>query len=206
MATISANAMFNADTSQYLAPYRHHHPECFRQGFLRRQKMRFYRGQVIHVAVSDERDSWWDGNEGILGFITAFVKGEEQTVGRGVLELLLLTLEDRWSLLSRSDRSSSLLRWREFARNLKSSKPFTDLGHYVEIDFLAINPDYQRKGIGSALVRSIQEIGRALELPIVLVASEMGGPMYSRSGFNKYGPRYVGSFHLGEVMRWNPPG
>lgn len=70
-ATISRNAMFDDNLTKYVAPYRHSHPECLRKGILRRTKKRYYGGDIILVAVTDDKDAEWDGHEKVIGHLSA---------------------------------------------------------------------------------------------------------------------------------------
>ena len=63
--------MFDDDLTVYLAPHRHTHPECLRQGFLRRAKKRYYDGHTTLVAVTDEDDAEWSGTEKVVGYLSA---------------------------------------------------------------------------------------------------------------------------------------
>ncbi len=69
-ATIARDAMFDDDLTVYLAPYRHTHPECLRQGVLRRVKKRYYDDHTTLVAVTDEDDAEWNGIEKVVGYLS----------------------------------------------------------------------------------------------------------------------------------------
>lgn len=54
---------------------------------------------------------------------------------------------------------------------------------YVGLDYLAVHPDNQRKGIGTALVQSGMEQAARLGLDIFIYAKSQGVDVYKRLGF-----------------------
>lgn len=46
-------------------------------------------------------------------------------------------------------------------------------------------PEFQRRGVGSMLVREAQRLARRDGVPVVLESSEAGQAMYARNGFER---------------------
>lgn len=54
---------------------------------------------------------------------------------------------------------------------------------FVGLDYLAVHPDHQGKGVGTALVRSGMEQAAAMGLDIFVYAFAAGVGLYERLGF-----------------------
>lgn len=68
LADIATEALWNDEIVQYLAPHRVKHPESHRDNYLYRTKRRYFEGDRLIVAVTDETDESWTGKEVITGF------------------------------------------------------------------------------------------------------------------------------------------
>ncbi|KIX06594.1 uncharacterized protein Z518_04570 [Rhinocladiella mackenziei CBS 650.93] len=210
VATVARDAMFDDELTLFLAPYRHEHPECLRQGFLRRAKHRYYSGHVLLAAVSDEKDSWWDGTEKILGHVSVISSKQNTESSKkpwfswNALELRLLRVEELFLWLSHGDKSISRANMAEFARTTGDRGPLADIKDYWDVDHLSVDPSFQRRGIGSALIEQVKDIAALDNLPVVLVASVKGIPMYKKAGFVDHGLINTGAGQLGQAMAWYP--
>ena len=71
LATVATRAMWDDDLTPWLAPYREQHPECLRQSTLRRAKRRYYSGNTVLAAVTDDEDPEWTGTEKVVGYLSA---------------------------------------------------------------------------------------------------------------------------------------
>ncbi|OAP55125.1 hypothetical protein AYL99_10825 [Fonsecaea erecta] len=216
LATIARDAMYYDELTVVLAPHRHRHPECLRQGILRRLKKRFYDGHVVLAAVSDENDIWWDGVERVVGHLSASStkqkKMDTETEKKpwlpfswNELELRLLRLEDLFAWYTHADQSLSRKAWAQFVNGPHDTRPFANIKEYWHVDHVSVDPAYQRKGIGSAMIKWLQNIAAEDNLPIILVASHQGRPMYQKSGFVDRGPSVMGLGLVNEAMAWFPP-
>ncbi len=211
LSTIAADAMFDDELTQILAPYRHDHPECLRQGFLRRAKKRFYNGNLVLAAVSDRDDLWWNGHEQILGYLSArSSKQDEQQpnywwLSWNAFELQLLRLDDLIVWYTFADRSISRSAWLDFFNNIAVRVPVADVSDYWDLDHLSVDPAHQGKGIGTALVKCVQDVASKDDLPIVLVASKQGYPMYKKLDFVDKGSFELGAGQVSKAMIWYPP-
>ncbi|KIW26469.1 uncharacterized protein PV07_09562 [Cladophialophora immunda] len=213
LATIARDAMFDDELTIFLAPNRHRHPECLRQGVLRRVKKRFYDGHLVLAAVSDENDVWWDGKEKVVGYLSAISTKKNADEDKekkswlpfswNALELQLLRLEDLFQWYAHADRSLSRKAWLQFVNSPLDTRPFADLKEYWHVDHLSVDPAHQRKGIGSAMIKYLQNIASEDNLPIALVASHKGRPMYKKSGFEDRGPCQMACL-VNEAMAWFP--
>ena len=211
LATIATDAMFDDELTQVLAPYRRKHPESLRQGILRRAKKRFYSGNLMLAAVSDKDDPWWNGHDQVLGYLSARSTKQDEHQAKhswfswNALELQLLRLEDLIVWYTFADRSISRPAWQNFFNNIAGRGPVADVSEYWDVDHLSVDPVHQRKGIGKALIKYVQDVASQDDLPIVLVASKQGYPMYQKLGFVDKGPFELGAGQVSEAMIWYPP-
>lgn len=68
VADIGTQALWNDEITQYLAPNRDKYPLLHHDHNLYRTKKRFFEGDRLVVAVTDERDGSWSGKEEVTGF------------------------------------------------------------------------------------------------------------------------------------------
>ena len=76
-ATVNAAAFADDILWAYMHPRRENYPDCFRNYVLLRIKKRYYAGQSLVVAISDERDAFWTGKPQIMG-LACFTKDGEK--------------------------------------------------------------------------------------------------------------------------------
>ncbi|KAH8651241.1 acyl-CoA N-acyltransferase [Xylariales sp. PMI_506] len=71
----------------------------------------------------------------------------------------------------------------------KAEAVFGEVGSSVawELDFLAVHPDYQRRGIGMALLRWGSERAKKESKDCYIVAAAAGRPLYLAGGFEEIG-------------------
>ena len=70
---------------------------------------------------------------------------------------------------------------------------FTDVDDSGHIDMLFVDPDFGRRGVGSALLAHVIALGRARGLPaLTTFASLTSRPVFERLGFHSTGERYFG--------------
>jgi len=67
VASFTIAAFEKDELSDFIYPYRDQHPAEFRYANLRRIRKRYYSGQTMLVAVTDEKDTDWDGREKAVG-------------------------------------------------------------------------------------------------------------------------------------------
>ncbi|EXJ79378.1 hypothetical protein A1O3_08880 [Capronia epimyces CBS 606.96] len=217
LATNATHAMFDDELTSFMAPYRHQHPLCLRQRFLARSKARFYSGSLLLAAVTDPTDPWWDGTEKIVGYLSATPHKHAAKTSEtsswlpwnwnwnwNALEVQLLRVEDLFRWYAHSDRSISRANNREFLKNAASSDPFAEIDVYWKVDHLSVDPSCQRCGIGSALMKHIQRVATSDNLPIVLLASDKGRPLYQKLGFADLRPIPFARGLAVEAMVWYP--
>jgi ribosomal protein S18 acetylase RimI-like enzyme len=213
LGTIATTAVFDDELTQFLAPHRHEHPQCLRLGFLRRAKKRFYDGHVVLAGVSDRDDPWWDGEEKVVGYLSAISSTQKIDnkkrpwfpLSWNALELQLLRLEELIEWYTFADRSLSRTAWLQFFNGMAGSPPFEDIKQHWEIDHLSVDPAYQGKGFGTMLVKFVQEFAAEDKLPVVLLASKQGRSLYKKLGFGDVGTVDMGPGQLYEAMAWYPP-
>ncbi|EHY52154.1 hypothetical protein HRR83_003280 [Exophiala dermatitidis] len=210
LATVATDAMWDDELTVFLAPYRHRHPECLRQGFLRRAKKRFYGGHLLLAAVTDQGDVWWDGTEKIVGYLSA-TPSKDNAAAAGKcrfswngLEISLLRFEELFVWYTHSDKSIDRANWLEFQNHTGNRGPLDDIKDSWQISHLSVSPSYQRHGIGSALVEYVQNIAAKENIPVTLLASAQGQLLYKKLGFAGIGSVDYGAGNLAEAMVWYP--
>ena len=74
---------------------------------------------------------------------------------------------------------------------------FTDVDDSGYIDMLFVNPDFGRRGVASALLAHVVDVGRQRGLPpLATFASLTSQPVFERQGFVATGARYFGEGDL----------
>ncbi|KIW12302.1 hypothetical protein PV08_09579 [Exophiala spinifera] len=209
-ATISRNAMFDDNLTAYVAPHRHNHPECLRQGILRRAKKRFYGGDTLWVAVTDDNDADWDGHEKVIGHLSASSTREANSKPSAFswkgLEVRLLQLEELFIWYTNSDRSISRRKWTEFASGKWTGyqDPFANFKEYWHVSHLSVDPEYQRRGVGTALIENVKRLASKDTLPLALLSSVQGRFLYLKSGFRELEQLNEGTLYACHLMAWYP--
>lgn len=228
MATLANKALFHDPMTEWLAPYRHQHPECMRQGYLRRVRRRFYGGKYVILAVTDQQDPYWDGTERVVGYLSANSTKRQAEQARqswfswnskmllivGCFltdrmcpdwELAFISLETSFVNLVGADRALSYKNYNAFHHilaTLDSTGPFSklDIHDSWDVDFLAVDPAYHRRGIGAALMEHIKTLAGEERVPVTLLASSMGIHLYRKLGFTEVGEVKSDSLLLGTAM------
>ncbi|KEF63151.1 uncharacterized protein A1O9_01127, partial [Exophiala aquamarina CBS 119918] len=213
MATLASKAMSDDPITAFVAPYRKPHPECMRLAFFRRAKKRLYSGKYLLIAITDQQDPDWDGTERVVGYLAATSprwKAEQASQSYfswNNLELAALSLETFFVDTVGADRSKSLKNQNAFLHELQaaySTGPFARLEKYWDIDFLAVDPAYHRRGIGKALLGRVQALAAEESVPLTLLATAMGKHLYSHAGFVELCDLGSGSYFLFTAMIWHP--
>jgi ribosomal protein S18 acetylase RimI-like enzyme len=74
------------------------------------------------------------------------------------------------------------------------------------LKYVAVDPAFQRRGVGALLVRAGMERAREEGVPVMLEASPNGEKLYEKLGFVVVGEMLLrGAGVGGPVMRWDPP-
>jgi len=206
---IGSEALWNDEIVQYLAPNRAKHPLSHRDNYLFRTKKRFFAGDRLIVAITDEDDGGVNGHEKIVGF--AFWSDTERTscppntstscLGNGTcvsarpyhvlmkagFEQAALRIEGLYRWYFNIDRSYDKLKLAKFWQLLSQNPFFEDTSHYWELEILAVAPQYQRQGVGSKLLEWGMAQAAAVRLPVVVAATVKGEHLYAKHGFKECG-------------------
>jgi len=75
-----------------------------------------------------------------------------------------------------------------------------EYGEHFIIEILGVHPEYQRRGVGAALVRHCISMADAAGLPVYLEASKAGIALYEYLGFKTV--RECSIVYKGEVIDW----
>ncbi|MCJ1475484.1 hypothetical protein MMC13_004147 [Lambiella insularis] len=213
LGPIAASAFLDDEYLNFLMPGIKQYPLAFERTFMDRIKVRLYgKHSVVRVAVSDDSDAWWNEEVGeeVLGFSTWDRNGtltaeEENVWGRDSLaksfERLALTLKHQYVALFSLDLISSPSNIADFNTTMEPNKTFTAILHdqsrSIWLGNLAVDPRFQRRGIGKRLLRwGLERAGRE-GVRVGQWASRAGDTLYESVGFEK-----VGEYRFGKVRGW----
>jgi GNAT superfamily N-acetyltransferase len=87
----------------------------------------------------------------------------------------------------------------------KAQNPFAHVKNHWYLHHLSVDPAYQGNGFGKAAVRFLQDIAAQDELPIVVVASIQGAPMYRSLGFVDHGVVPLATGLVCDALVWYAP-
>jgi GNAT superfamily N-acetyltransferase len=99
-------------------------------------------------------------------------------------ERYLLSWESTYNNLF--DRTPDQTHLDQYAKERSVQKAFyEDLVPYWHVSILATSPDYQRRGVGTLLVREGQRLALLDDVPLVLESSLAGRGLYEKNGFER---------------------
>ncbi|KAJ5152614.1 GNAT family acetyltransferase [Penicillium canariense] len=195
VADVAAQAMLEDELFAYLCPHRHTHYADFRLAFLRRLKRRMVTPGCVMVVAVEQTEPEHELNGGAR--IRGYAAWERMGTGAGAarwhqskkgswhaLERLLLAIEDRYLALVAPDRSVDLPKLAHYKQaSAVDCFPFDTYPELWYLDSLAVDPGFQRRGIGRQLVEWGLQQGRQEQVAVGLEASIKGTSLYERVGF-----------------------
>ncbi|KAB8343037.1 hypothetical protein FH972_022631 [Carpinus fangiana] len=206
------SAAFEADELwNWLAPDHQQHPLSWREQSIRQQRVNFYHPHAWSiVCVADTDDAFAPAGEivGCLRWLRHTAREdaaaaadlwERPMTAWERLEGWLAWAEMQWDTTSRVNRSVLWDRSDTFRKSIAKSTTFDPLAKttHWHLSNLAVVPQYQRRGIATALVQwgldhaASETADRKREgkvpVPVTLVASIAGLPLYARLGFKVVG-------------------
>jgi ribosomal protein S18 acetylase RimI-like enzyme len=189
-ATISSKAFRTDQFFRYICPRLEDYPDDFRSFMLRLHKKRILQvGAVPYVAEIDETDP--AGMRKVVGIAIWKRTGtterarawQEPNSGyMKSLERWLQYFEEAYSAVF-IDRCADQKRVSEAYADIDNMLPEDIFDDYWQLQHLAIDPAFQRRGVGTLLTRWGVEQAREEGCCVALEASEDGKRMYERLGF-----------------------
>ncbi|KAJ5773725.1 hypothetical protein N7457_008621 [Penicillium paradoxum] len=180
IADLAAQAMVEDELFIHLCPHRYEHYADFRYGFVRRLKKRLVTpGYIIMVAVEQEGQG-----VGEVILLSPYVLPMVLPLTPpSALERKLLALEDSYLALICPDRSVDPHRLAHYTASISDCFPFADYPDMWFLATLAVDPTFQRRGIGQQLVHwGLQQAVRD-NVSVGLEASVKGTGLYEKLGF-----------------------
>lgn len=211
IADCVSRAMKEDDLFSYLCPGRHQHPACFRSHFLHRAVKRLLNQNHGLVMVTDTTDEEPNQIEEIIGYAVmqrnSADEGTHQIPLYNRINLNLIWLEEQFEWYLHLDRCASRSRTIEFQTKVADGGPLAPYKENYDLVMLAVDPDFQRRGIGKQLLEACQAIvaDDSSKLPLILVSSPKGNALYKKNGFTGVGNFHLGESCNGEAMVWYPP-
>lgn len=202
-ARVVGQSMWDDEIMAYTAPHKDKYPDSFFQYTLYRTKIRWYRGELLFLAVSDENDADWTGKEVIMGYCcySTTVNGKQKPVRGGWLgnkfERLALDCYGRYAEFFAVNKSCDPAGERHFRSVLQvdfmepyyAALPEADrqrLGaQHWELELLGTHPDFRRRGVGKMMLQWGFERAREDNVPLILVATVTGEKLYLSTGFRE---------------------
>lgn len=190
-ATISSKAFRTDQFFRYICPRLDDYPDDFRAFLLRLHKKRILQvGAVPYVAEIDETDP--EGMRKVVGVAIWKRIGANETArawkkpNSGYMKSLerwLQYFEEAYFTAFIGDRSADKKRVSDVYASLDNVFPKDIFDDYWYLQHLAIDPAFQRRGIGTLLTKWGVERAREEGCCVTLDASAAGKPMYERLGF-----------------------
>ncbi|KAK5938595.1 hypothetical protein PMZ80_008784 [Knufia obscura] len=205
-ARVNGRSMWNDESTNYMAPHRDKYPDSYFSYSLYRTKIRWYRGELLLLAVSDANDSDWTGQEVILGYCcyTTTVDGHQKPVRGGWLgnwfERFALDCYGRYAKLFGLNRSCDQAAEQHLRRTLdvdmgKLLQPYLEGlpeeerqrvgGQHWALELLGTHPDFRRRGVGKMTLQWGFERAREHRVPLILIATVTGEKLYLSTGFRE---------------------
>lgn len=213
VADISSEALWHDPIVHYLAPFREQYPRSHRDHYYYLVRKRFLGGDKLLVVVAKEEKSCnGQSKELIVGF--AFWSNAEtsphvnfsQSSFYRCLQRLSLWLEGQMRWYLRMDRSFDRDRLHRFWHILRQSAFFDPLDHGLELEMLAVRSYWQRRGIGTMLLRWGLEMAKDRMVPVSVAATICGRALYQKLGFIESRQLYFEEGHFTwYAMIWDPP-
>ena len=201
-ATAGANAFADDNLFLFLRPHKFRYPTYLRSHFVRVLHKRLNApGLVGRAIVSDDNDKWYDESVGgeVMGYALWERRGNafdhkfwgEDSIGR-LFERFAVELETKHSNFFRLDKSSDYGNLQAYldAANAGGSIFETCLEQYPEhiwLAFLAVDPKFQRKGVGKRLMQWGMKRADVESIPLGLTSSPAGEKLYFDCGFEQVG-------------------
>ena len=202
-AQVLAEAMRNDEVMLYLAPYKDQYPDSWRHHVLYRAKLRYYRGEELYLAVTDDSDPDWTGKEQIMGYCSYShnIPNLEKPAPGGWLgnffERKALDLKGTYTKWFRLDQSADLVAaqhsreafvnfsWDIYYDTLPKEVKQRVNGKHFELELLGTHPDFRRRGVGKMMLEEGFRKARQHHVPLVLFSSHSGERLYQSQGFKE---------------------
>ncbi|KAJ5583170.1 acyl-CoA N-acyltransferase [Penicillium sp. DV-2018c] len=184
LADVAAQAMLEDELFDYICPYRYEYHSDYRREILDRLRPRFVKpGFMIVVAVEDEGTT----SELIRGYALWQRIGSLSSSFESPMEIGNASLEkeiqDTRAADYPPDRSVDPDRLEHYKASVRDCFPYDEYPELLWLETLAVDPKYQRRGIGRRLVQWGMLLSQLEKVPIGLEAGIQGSALYETLGF-----------------------
>ena len=175
-------------------------------------------GVTAFVTVTDEQDPPAWPRDVVVGYACWERAGEHKQPSSetssgylAALERKLLGLEKSYVKFSHTDQCVDRQRFTIFNKeNELLGDIFAPLKEYRKLEILAVDPAWQGKGVAKRLMQWAFDRCKEEAVPIILIASVAGRPLYKALGFKVVGWAVTESSSSwaegGSIMVWDPTG
>ncbi|KAJ5550270.1 hypothetical protein N7461_004968 [Penicillium sp. DV-2018c] len=166
LADVAAQAMLEDELFDYICPYRYEYHSDYRREILDRLRPRFVKpGFMIVVAVEDE------------GTTSELIRGY------ALWQRIEKEIQDTRAADYPPDRSVDPDRLEHYKASVRDCFPYDEYPELLWLETLAVDPKYQRRGIGRRLVQWGMLLSQLEKVPIGLEAGIQGSALYETLGF-----------------------
>jgi ribosomal protein S18 acetylase RimI-like enzyme len=231
-AAVCAAAWLDSPINEYLYPNRHRHPKAYHELYAREMKNEVKPNPKLFILVAETEpsDEIWCGKREIIGYIFSIKVNKEEEKGWSLVKSKIshpLCFGKSSAKLETTEIREKVRDWEIGDKLNLSLNPAASLhrslsygnrdAEYFEKDsgepdrslhigYLAVDPKYQKKGVGLMLTQMVLQRAETERLPVILYSTKAGKALYLKAGFKE-----IGKWQSGEgedmmftVMRWNP--
>ncbi|KAH7377796.1 acyl-CoA N-acyltransferase [Pyrenochaeta sp. MPI-SDFR-AT-0127] len=187
VAAIALAAFEKDELYTFLYPRLQDYPDDFRRYQLISLRSRFVRlGCHGYVAVTDRDEIMgYAFFQRVAGPDAADAKKAQRWIQDSWLNKLerhLLSWEDSYHDLF--DKAVDHTRVSQFLNQSRKARTvYKAVSPCWQLAILAVDPEYQRRGVGSMLICEAQRLARLDNVPLILESSEAARSLYEKSGF-----------------------
>ncbi|KAI5782620.1 hypothetical protein EDC01DRAFT_220196 [Geopyxis carbonaria] len=185
LGAIGARAQFPTMLAEFYSPHRHRFPADFAASATRRMRARMLsRKTTTLMAVAD-------GGE-VMGYVQ-YARPPPESVAHGTLEGWMWAAWDwvvahLWKDRSLAGKEVLQAFYEASERDEANYWGRDEYKNHLHVQSVMVDPGFQRRGVGKALMREVLKVAEAEGVPVGLEAGPQGALLYHAMGFRLLGP------------------